>query len=1599
MRILTPTIIANNESQPSTAGALLRIHDQDATSGESLLIVSSDDSDYYFKVASNGRVHFRGNATDGDGQIKVHLQHSGFTGAASSLIWDSSGGVNQMSIRQSEEDSDLFVYAHAQSLNLAEFARTTADVTFNAQVTVNGQGSDILDLYDNAATPVNVFKVQNDGIVKINDHLRINEDLFVGGLNTTPTAQIDVYSPTVNASNDLLILRSSESPYYMKVRDNGVIWLRGNSTTGAGSTQLVLQHSGNTNSLAYNRFVWDNSAGSNQFALGQYSNNGDLKIHNISQGVDSMVFSRTTGDVTLNGDFQLGSYGSGTITGTAAYTLAVDSSGNVIEITPTDGNTTYDLSSAQNGTDVDITLTGSDATTDTVTLVAGDAITLTDDGSNNVTIATDGTSETTRIPVKNTSGSTITKGTPVYITGNVGSSDRLQIAAADASDSAKMPAVGLLETDLINNAEGYVVQGGYLRNLTTATIDGTSTSSNDTVYVKAGGGLTMTKPTGSTNYIQNIAKVARVGTASEGSLIVSSILRTNDIPNLADGQVWVGSTTYPVGTDFNLQEVTDGGNTTTNSIGIGVLSPSAFLEIANPTYSDATVLLGRQAGYPTIQGNGTSGGQWLMLDSNGGYLALNNHVTDNVVLAWGGGDVAIGNGSPAARLHIKGSGNTSATTALLVENSSGTDTFKILNDGQAQLGNYGSGTFTGTVSKVLAVESNGNIIETTLSDLSGVDGSGTANYLSKWSDSDTLTDSVIYDNGTNIGIGTSTPSNTLEVAGPDSSTGTIKWQNAGSRKPGYLYSDSAGVAIYDTTLSTAGIYLAGNNRIDFRVNGSERMRITSAGDIGIGTSTVTNSTGYVRVSMDDTSGSILEHKVNGTVSSRLITSAGLAELETIANIPLSLGTNNTEALRIDTSQNIGIGITTPSEKLHVNGRVLVDSEFILGRNTSTDATNKAFRFGVTHYTNAEEPFVPVMGTSTSTANFANIGGGTSLGNAATQISFYTAANNTTTSGTERMRITNTGAVGIGTSIPSAKTHIVGSGNTSSTTSLLVENSDGTDLFKLSDNGTLQYNTNTVFYYANSDLHLYLRNAGGTNNSLLFWQDSAGGNDWYLGQTSENSHINVYNYWSALTHMQLNITGYTAFGDDVKVGSISSPSAKLHIVGSGNTSGTNALLVENSDGTDLMQITDGGNAIMNVNYLQLDEFAAGRYLKITPAITGVNHKIESNSSADIEIHSSNGQTFTLKGDGQLLLNTYTSTTHDGTPTSFLGVDASGNVVKTTSAGVLTPTLQEVTDAGNTTTNDIVLGNANYFRSYTTANANVRMLGINSGNTAYVGPIDAGPTGTILNASSTSTFLAAYTSGTERMRITSTGNVGINTTSPSYRLSVSGDIGTTNGNSIYIGGAIGDTVIGRLGNTSGVLNLEGDATRSIRLGSATNGEVVRVDNTNLRVGIGTTSPSAKTHIVGSGNTTSTTSLLVESNNGTDRLRVTDGSEVFVNASTLHYGADVASTTLGYKEFLTDVDYGTLSTGAISVYTSESTRDTIMCDYKIYDGTNIRVGTVTATTDGTSVDYTDIMKAEVGDTSDMYFYAQLSGGNLQLIFFRGSAGYDAKYIIKNF
>lgn len=100
-----------------------------------------------------------------------------------------------------------------------------------------------------------------------------------------------------------------------------------------------------------------------------------------------------------------------------------------------------------------------------------------------------------------------------------------------------------------------------------------------------------------------------------------------------------------------------------------------------------------------------------------------------------------------------------------------------------------------------------------------------------------------------------------------------------------------------------------------------------------------------------------------------------------------------------------------------NGITVVD--------TVTDTTNKIARITGLHYTTAEEPTALITGTSTSTQNVVQIGGGSSVTNAATQIGFFTAPNTSTTIGTERIRINGDGNVGIGTISPSTPLEVNG----------------------------------------------------------------------------------------------------------------------------------------------------------------------------------------------------------------------------------------------------------------------------------------------------------------------------------------------------------------------------------------------------------------------------------------------------------------------------------------------------------------------------------------------------------------------------------------------
>ena len=212
-----------------------------------------------------------------------------------------------------------------------------------------------------------------------------------------------------------------------------------------------------------------------------------------------------------------------------------------------------------------------------------------------VSAATAGATATSvRAAVKNTSGGTLVKGTPVYITGTVGATETLEVAAADAGDPLKMPALGLLLTDLTNNGSGFAVSGGLLINITTNPIDGVTPIVDDTVYIKVGGGLTTVKPTGVTGLIQNIARVGKVSGGNSGSLVVSSILRTNDVPNLAEGRIWVGDGNTTTSTVVYLDEIN-------NRLGLNNIVPAEALDITGNMLASGTL-----QGSSIIKTGGTS---------------------------------------------------------------------------------------------------------------------------------------------------------------------------------------------------------------------------------------------------------------------------------------------------------------------------------------------------------------------------------------------------------------------------------------------------------------------------------------------------------------------------------------------------------------------------------------------------------------------------------------------------------------------------------------------------------------------------------------------------------------------------------------------------------------------------------------------------------------------------------------------------------------------------------------------------------------------------------------------------------------------------------
>ena len=130
---------------------------------------------------------------------------------------------------------------------------------------------------------------------------------------------------------------------------------------------------------------------------------------------------------------------------------------------------------------------------------------------------------------------------------------------------------------------------------------------------------------------------------------------------------------------------------------------------------------------------------------------------------------------------------------------------------------------TGDALRNAFIKSNNNFTELYANRISG---SGTDNYIPRFNGTNALENSIIFDNGTNIGIGTASPEVKLDIYG----SGTIQHR---------LQSSSGGDIRFSVdSVGRLGTYSASS--LLLLTSGTERIRITSGGNVGIGTSSPSN---------------------------------------------------------------------------------------------------------------------------------------------------------------------------------------------------------------------------------------------------------------------------------------------------------------------------------------------------------------------------------------------------------------------------------------------------------------------------------------------------------------------------------------------------------------------------------------------------------------------------------------------------------------------------------------------------------------------------------------------------------------------------------------
>jgi hypothetical protein len=187
-----------------------------------------------------------------------------------------------------------------------------------------------------------------------------------------------------------------------------------------------------------------------------------------------------------------------------------------------------------------------------------------------------------------------------------------------------------------------------------------------------------------------------------------------------------------------------------------------------------------------------------------------------------------------------------------------------------------------------------------------ITGNGTINQVAKFTGANVIGDSIITDDGTFVGIGTTSPNNKLTVSGDGGGSAISYFNNT----------NSAGYGILINTPDT------NNNRYALRVitGAGTALFVGNGGNVGIGTTSPTRTLHVLGQSGIGTvlklegaplTTTYLQLSYNGATNAQ----SGYISYDPSSN--MGLFTNDTERMRITPTGNVGIGTASPNGRLNI----------------------------------------------------------------------------------------------------------------------------------------------------------------------------------------------------------------------------------------------------------------------------------------------------------------------------------------------------------------------------------------------------------------------------------------------------------------------------------------------------------------------------------------------------------------------------------------------------------------------------------------------------------------------------------------------------------